>query len=391
MKEFYPTIKDYKNMGLSDFQIDQLIKSENDKHGFHNYGQLNCFDQPHSLFFLDIKGTLYGAGGHGTSGLLGRAGDSNPIFLADIISLGSLLSKGIGQHLILPTYQLVEDNHIKIRYCFPEKEEDIKYKLDIPTSHFSHPIMGKGLATTKGPYKTIFISSDTMADQKDIILFLLLVYELHYNAATSLLFRIDGNKITELAELFEKCNRNMYVFMSQVSHDYSSNNTLMIFYDTIKTKVDAIMSQIVFLSSKDSGLTKGQLMEKYLESFNLENNLTFEDYNIFACGDNYSQDGEMIKIAFKYGGYGALNCLNSFISSKDETLRKILYLKYGIETRLPLMTYSFSEFYNRAVNLNSLERTWDLAETMHDINCSDETFALRKLRKTNHYVETSKD
>lgn len=388
-REFYPTIKDYKNMGLTDKQIDTLIKSENSKHGFRQVIPTYIYhhSEPHSIFFLDIKNTLYHSGGHGNNGILGRANDSNPLYIRDIIALGNLLHKSTGQSFTMDTYGLSEDNSAYIYYNFPEYKETARYKLDIPTSKFKPilPINGIRYSSNTGPYKTIFISTDLVETQKKIILFFLLIYQIYIG---NNIVYIGHEEILRLLELFEKCNCDYDTFVAKLPTKYSSTFTFM--YDSVKKDIETIMNNTTFLSTRGTNLTKAQLMQNFLDRYNIENGLSYEDYNVFACGDKYHEDGPMIKLAFQLGGYGCLNDGTFNFFSEGETIRKDLALEYGIETRLPVSSYGFSDFYNKAIDRNSLQRTWDLAETMQDVNDKNKPKVLSRFRKTNHYIEIKK-
>lgn len=114
--------------------------------------------------------------------------------------------------------------------------------------------------------------------------------------------------------------------------------------------------------------------------------MSYEDYNIFACGDDYNQDGPMIKLALQLGGYGCINNGGFNYFSYGETIRNELWKNAGIEINIPIVSYGFSDFYNKALDVNSLQRTWDLAETMQDINKKDKNLNLNRFKKTNHYI-----
>lgn len=390
-KEFYPTIKDFKKMGLTDYQIQVLIEYENYKHGFREqFSTVRHSSEPNSVFFLDIKNTLYHCGGHGNSGVLGRAGDTDQIFMRDILALGSLLEKNRGQYLTIHNYPLCEDNSSRIEYEFPSNKEGAEYKLDIPTLGMNHPFLNqKRYYINSGPYKVVFISSDTIETQKNIILFFLLIYRIYFKdikvyTPVNKAQWLDSTEVLRLEKIFESCGCNYDEFITRVP-EYKRA-----FDDEAKEEVEKILAGITFLSTQETGMTKVNLMRNFIFEYNIKNGLSHEDYNIFACGDNYSQDGPMIKLAFQLGGYGCINDGSFNYNSYGETLRKDLCECYDIETRLPLTSYSFCDFYNKALDRNSLERTWDLAETMEDVNNPDKSIILNRFKKTNHYVVVRK-
>ena len=392
-KEFYPTIKDYKSMGLTDYQIDELIKLENEKHYFkHHFKHATHYSAPNSIFFLDIKDTLYHSSGHGGSGVLGRSGDSLQISMQDILSLGSLLKKTQGQNFTIDLYSLCEDDSTNITYDFPKNKENIQYKIDIPTMQGKDPFTWEPINQShEGPYKIVFISTDSVETQRNIALFLLLIYKIYINGANGIYYHkdaswIDSNEVLNLEKVFEESNYDLETFIENLPPEYSE-----LFNDHEKDKIRNIMNNITFLSTKNTTSTKAELMKSFLDRYNIENGLNYDDYNIFACGDDYSQDGPMIKLAFELGGYGCLNYCGLNYHNDSESIRKELSTNYGIETHLPLASYSFTDFYNKVTDKISLDRTWDLAETMQDVNDKEKTLILNRFHKTNHYIKIERN
>lgn len=385
LREFYPTINDYKKMLLTEYQIKELIDLENQKHAFREqFSTVRHFSEPNSVFFLDIKNTLYHSGGHGSSGVLGRAGDSLQLFMRDILAVGSLLSKNNGQYLTIHNYNLCEDHSAKIEYEFPNDILKAEYKLDIPTLGVSNPFTGeKRYHTDFGPYKVVFISSDTIETQKNIILFFLILYKIYFKSIKVYVDKaqwLDSSEILRLEKIFESCGCDYDKFIKKVP-EYANA-----FDSGTKEEIEKILKNITFLSTKESNMSKVELMNKFLSEYNIKYGLNYEDYNVFACGDNLDQDGPMIKRAFQLGGYGCINDggLNYF--SYGETIREDLCKNFDIETRVPLTSYGFSDFYNKVLDRNSLDRTWDLAETMEDVNNQDKKLILNRFNKTNHYI-----
>lgn len=387
-KEFVPTIKELEEMNLTEKQICQLLEYENDKHGFHTYLKpgIKIFRPPHSIFFLDIKDTLYHAKGHGNIGLLGRAGDSHPISMYDIATLFNLLKEQLkSTYATLDTYHFTDVGKGNLVYNFPEDEKTAKYILDLPSKdsiacplNFFHTF-----DNNHGPYKIVFVSSDPVEVQKNIICFLCIMSDFNLSY-----FGYIGNKeVTELALLFEKCNYDIERFVKEASLKYNKDFSL----GFKKSSIDEIMNATTFLSTYGTKRNKVQLMQDFLEKHNKEYNLTYDDYNVFACGDLESQDGPMVKYALQLGGYGCLNTNNLAYHTKDtENMRKELYLEFGIETRLPLVSYGINDFYNKAMDFLSVQRTWDIAETMRDINDPGIQKVKNRFYKTNHYIEIKK-
>lgn len=392
-KEFYPNIKDFKNMGLSDYQIKTLIELENIKHYFrHQYKHITHYSAPNSIFFLDIKDTLYHSSGHGGNGILGRSPDSLQIFTRDILALGSLLEQTNGQPFTMDSYCLSENNCSKIEYDFPIGNQTIQYKMDMPFRKIRENFTGRYInLSNTGPYKIVFISTDSIEEQKNIILFLFLIYKIYFCSTISAYYHkevnwIDSQEILKLEKLFEKCNCDFETFISNLCPEYSN-----IFDEHTKNKIKTIINNITFLSTKDSNLTKDELMKNFLVRYNIENGLTYDDYNIFACGDSYEQDGPMIKLTFQLGGFGCINNYSFHFFGTGETIRNELLENNNIETRLPLVSYGFNDFYNKVMDYISLQRTWDLAETMQDVNNREKTLILNRFKKTNHYIKIKKE
>lgn len=384
-REFYPTIKDYKKMKLTDYQIETLIELENRKHTFREqFISPYHFSEPNSIFFLDIKDTLYHSGGHGSSGILGRAGDSLQLFMRDILVLGSLLDKNMGQYLTIHNYNLCEDYSAKIEYEFPNDKTKAKYKLDIPTLGVAHPLTGeKRYHTDSDPYKVAFISSDTVETQKNIVLFFLIIYRMYFRSVKTYIDKakwLDSSEILRLEKIFERCGCNYDKFIINIP-EYAN-----VFDSQTKSEIEKILNNITFLSTKETEMSKVELMKKFLLEYNTRHGLNYEDYNVFACGDDFDQDGPMIKLAFQLGGYGCINNGGFNYFSYGETLRQDLCKSFDIETRLPLTSYGFADFYNKALDRNSLERTWDLAETMADVNDQEKKLILNRFKKINHYT-----
>lgn len=388
LRQEYLTIKDFKNMGLSEFQIDELIRYENNKHNFGNrMRSANDIEAPHSLFFIDIKDTLYHSCGHGGKGVLGRSYDSMPIYLNDLFSLGNLLEKTTGQLLTVHNvYSLNEKNMPRLVYDFPSVGKRVQYKLDIPAKINKEPLTGNlRYESLDGPFRVIFVSSDDIETQKNIITFLLIIYKINMTPIIYWHGEIGMREIIKLEELFGKCNCDLDKFIDNLPEDYKKTLN----FGTVREDIKNILNRLTFLSTKDTKLTKRDLMQKYLGHYNHIHGLTYDDYNIFATGDNLVEDGPMIKLAYELGGLGYLNNLRFFPMCQAEDLRVELYEESRLEIRTPLVVNGFNEFYSNVISALSLERTIALAETMQDVNLGREE-EFNRFRKTNHYLKVKR-
>lgn len=390
----YPTIKQLKEMGLTDYQISQLIENGNIKHGFFNYynRRYSDYSMPNSIFFLDIKDTLYHSKGHGNLGVLGRSADSLLVNLKDIEALGLLLDQSVGQPFTMSSYRLTEDNASKIKYNFPQDIANAQYKNDIPSYELQGGNSGIPIPKTKynssGPFKIVMVSSDDIQTQKNIITFLYFVYKLGPY--------IQHDDVVRLEKLFEESKCNIETFSQNLPSQYKQIQMFRMprmdstFTDNLQ-KFRKIIDNVDFLTTKGTDKSKGQLMSDYLRRYNIKNGLTYSDYNIFACGDDYDADGPMIKQAFALGGYGCLNYNGVNFYSNAESLRYELSQEFNVETQLPIVSNGFYDFYTKAIDFLSLNRTWDLADTMRDVNNAEEQKVKNRFTKTNHYIEIEKE
>lgn len=387
LRQAYPTIKDFKNMGLSEFQIEELIRFENKKHNFwNNMNSTNAIEAPHSLFFLDIKDTIYHSCGHEGNGILGRNHASMPIYLNDLFSLGNLLEKTTGQLLTIhDVYSLNEKNMPRIVYDFPLDREQAQYRIDVPEKINREAFTGNlRYESTYGPFRVIFISNDSVQTQKNIITFLLIIYKINMTSIVYHRSEVGMREILKLEELFEKCNCNIDKFIDALPEEYKKIMT-----PTVKESIENILNKLTFLSTKDTNLTKRDLMQKYLGYYNHINGITYDDYYIFATGDNTIEDGEMIKLAYELGGLGYLSNLRFLPTCQGEDLRRELYEESRLEIRTPLTVNGFNEFYSRVINALSLERTIALSQTMQDVNLGREE-EFNRFKKTNHYIRVKR-
>ena len=73
--------------------------------------------------------------------------------------------------------------------------------------------------------------------------------------------------------------------------------------------------------------------------------------------------------------------------SNAESLRCELSEEFNVETGLPLVSNGFYDFYTKAIDLLAINRTWNLAKTMEDINKKNTDNIENRFKKTNHYIE----
>ena len=387
-REFYPTVKDLIDMELSDWQIKKLLEYQARKHGFRD-SLFICgkgFNPPHSIFFLDIKGTIYHAQGHGSgSAILGRTIDSYPVLIDDIIALGGLFDRVNGERFTMDQYELSEDH--RIVYNFPEDKRYAYCPYDIPKYHefIRSGIPRQFDCSLEGPYYIVFISNDSVETQRNIILFLLTIYKLFFARLASIYFHVpapfmDFQDIVKLEKLFDEVQKNYDSFVEYLPPEYKFLRQQDI--EEIKKKVNSA----TFLSVHDTGKPKKELMLDYISNFNTVNGITSDEYNVFACGDS-SDDWPMIEQAFKLGGIGMLNTIKYIeYTTNSEDLRRELYEKCDILTREPLTSNGFRDFYNHVTERIVLQRTWDIAEEMQAVNQNPDGGKILTMQKTNHYL-----
>lgn len=385
LRQVYPTIKYFKNMGLTEFQIEELIRNENRKHNFRNLRSSSYdIEPPRSIFFIDIKDTLYHSSGSEIHGVLGRNTFSSIIYLNDLFALGSLLDKTLNTVLTVHNvYSLNEKNMPRLMFDLPKNLEDARYKLDIPQVVRESLTGNTRYESRNGQFKVVFVSSEGIEREKNIITFLLLIYKI--NMAPNV-FAAGGTgmkEIIKLEELFGKCDCDIDKFISSLPEEYKKSA------GNIKEYVEKILSKLTFLSTEGTTLTKRDLIERHLSHYNLKNGLTYEDYNIFVVGDSNLENGRMVKLAYELGGVGYLTNLTHYPTYQSEDLRMELYEENGLEVNTPLTVSGFNDFYIRTINLLSLQRTMSLAETMEDVNLGREE-EFNRLYKTNHYLRVKR-
>lgn len=385
LRQVYPTIKDFKNMGLTEFQIEELIRNENRKHNFGNLRSTSYdIEPPRSLFFIDIKDTLFQSSGSEIHGVLGRNTFSSIIHLNDLFSFGSLLDKTLGSVLTVHNvYSLNEKNMPRLIFDLPKNLEDARYKLDVPLIVREALTENTRYESKNGQFKVVFVSSESIEREKSIVTFLLLIYKINMYPNIYAAGGTGMKEIIKLEELFGKCDCDIDKFISSLPEEYKKSTK------NIKEYIERILSHLTFLSTKDTKFTKRDLMQKYLGHYNFKNGLTYDDYNIFAVGDSTFEDGRMAKLAYELGGVGYLTNLTHYPTYQGEDLRMELYEENGLEINTPLTVSGFNDFYTRIINLLSLQRTMSLAETMEDVNLGREE-EFNRLYKTNHYLRVKR-
>ena len=206
--------------------------------------------------------------------------------------------------------------------------------------------------------------------------------------------RLESKDVLELEKIFVDSNCELEMFDKNIPNKYMKVKEFDFpkmdsIYDDGFKKINRIISGVEFMTTKDTNKTKDILMKEFIKKYNERNGLTCDDYYIFACGDNYNIDGPMIKLAFALGGYGCLNYSGLSFDSKGETLRYELSKDYNIETGLSIVCNGFFDFYCRSIELLSINRTWNLANTMKDINSKNNKL-INRFNKTNHYIQIRK-
>ena len=409
------------NKSLTEKDLDYLYYLRGEYHGFRSErDRINAvmsthINEPSAIIFLDIKGTLYEGGTHESGKeLLARSPlDSKPITYDEIDALGNIIVRTMPQDFH-QGYKL--NNGYKIvptEYAY--EEFLVKRKLDKFDSagHFHRP----EYMTKHGAFTVVFISSDTVETQKNIVAFL--YYMARYIDKTRgygmrerfgiisstdessfgktmkrieeilnkncndisdiqevrrLLHYIDNQRdisiegnIKRIEESLLKYNNDFMKFLEYENHDYANLDSLEI------KEFKEIINGLYFLSTSETGKTKGQLMEEFLESSTRKKRVG-SNYSLFALGDSYLYDGEMLRKAYQYGGVGYIrggdNCY-SYTGSID--LTKDL-AKEGINIPYIPIVNSITEFYNHIMKALTMVRESEIINAMiyanRDVACN---------------------
>lgn len=366
------------------FRIDRdMINSRGSTHN----------NEPGAVIFLDIKGTLYEGGTH-ESGveLLARSRlDSKPITYDEIDALGNIIARTMPQDF-RQSYQL--SNGYKVvptKYAY--EKALIERQLDFTDKRgFNHR---PKYMTKYGPFTVVFISSDTVETQKNIVAFLYYMAQfIDKTRGFGMLSRfgaeltkedlsIEGN-IKRIEERLLHYGNDFMKFLEYEDRNYAN------LYPSEMEDLKKTIDSLYFLSTSETGKTKGQLMEEFLES-NERKKRTGGKYHIFALGDDYDTDGEMLRKAFLYGGTGLIragdNCYSYTGSIK---LIKDL-ANDGINIPYIPVVNSIAEFYSMIMKTLIMTRDSELITAMiyanHDVGgstvfeSSSVPLCLEKVRK----------
>ena len=350
---------------LTEKEIETLMDFRDLCHGFTcdlfgiNGIASNHYNEPKSIFFLDIKGTIYNGGTHynGELGyLLGRSPqDSDYISTSDIISLGEMIDRTRRQEFTLPYYEFNNG------YCIvPEQTEYKATLLKLPYDPMSKMETSRcpDYETKYGPFTVVFVSTDDVKTQKNIISFFYYMYLFDWKRKTYHV--ISESRATEIDIIaIEKLLKEKYDNDFMRFLEYENMNFAKLSSEEIRTFKDTI-NGLFFLSANETCKTKEQLMDEFLESDTRRERVgTF--YNVFALGDNYSTEGGMIINAFLHGGFGLIR--EKYDCYDSNQLMKALYNK-GIDLPYAPTTWSFSSFYETVIKALAAQRENELIEAM---------------------------
>ena len=364
--------------------------------------------EPSTLIFLDIKGTLYDGGTHGSGiELLARSPlDSKPITYDEVDAIGDIIACTKPQDLRI-SYRLNN------KYSFvPTQNACTEFLVERDTSHdmkmkFKHPKCERPKYSTKyGPFTVVFISSDTVETQKNIIALLyymslfidkilccgvivqkILVKEKEEIERKIREYALTGKDIdVMLAQLdmsvegiikrierdLLKYNNDFMKFLEYENKNYANLDLYEI--AEFKKTIDGLF----FLSTSETGKTKGQLMEEFIESSTRKNRVG-SNYSLFAFGDSYSTDGEMLLNAYQYGGLGLIRGGNNCYSYGGcvELTRDLA--EKGIQLPYFPIANSVAEFYNMIMRSLVYTRENELIQAMTYANYGVEGNALESL------------
>lgn len=331
-------------------------------------------NEPSTIIFMDIKGTLYTGGTHFNGvGILNRSVlDSIPISLEEINAFGDIIKRAEPQDFDLPDrfnkdYELVPYNS--------EFGRTIEKRIPIPMEKRGRLTKRPPYTTKNGPFTIVFISSDDVKTQKTIVslLYYVALFEDKMRGSSiNHLFGIDPSKYTDLSTDFKiadiektllKYDNDFDRFLEMEDKNFAnlSDFHLKSFKDTI--------DRLFFFSTSETGKTKLQLMEEFLESD--ERRLRAgSNYNVFAIGDSYSDDCEMIKRAYLEDGYGYFIERESY--NYSTYLAKELYEK-GINLGFLPTVSSISEFNKNILKELMAQRENELITAMTYANHDEES------------------
>lgn len=321
-------------------------------------------NEPSAVIFLDIKGTLYSGGTHFMGrGILARSPlDSEPIQYDDIKAFGEMISRTKPQDFRLD-YNF--NNNYELQPTKRAYSESLVKRK--PSILEKRPLFARPSHLTKyGPFTVVFISSDTVETQKNIVsllYYMALFEEKKFALKNGYLFGLDSltsamlsteESIIDIENRLLKYDNDFMRFL-----EYENKNFARLSYEEIvefKETIDGLF----FRSTSETGKTKEQLMEEFLEASVIRARVG-RDYSTFALGDNYYQDGGMLSRAFLADGFGLMLERNSYNGSCEliEALAK-----KGINLSYLPTVGSFSQFYTMVMTTLLVKRENELIEAM---------------------------
>lgn len=396
------------NKSLTEKDLDQLYYMRKEYYGFreHRFG-INCefsahFVEPSTLIFMDIKGTLYDGGTHGSGiELLARSPlDSKPISYDDVDAIGDIIARTKPQDLHI-SYDL--NNGYEI---VPSSNAYKEFVVERDRSNDPGRCYRPKYSTKYGPFTVVFISSDTVETQKNIIA--LLYYMslfidklLGCDVIIDMMLKREEEKIREkireyvltgeeVEDMLARLDMSVDGIIKRMERDLLKyNNDFMKFLEyENKNYADLDLDKIAelkktidglfFLSTSETGKTKGQLMEEFIESSTRKNRVG-SNYSLFAFGDSYSTDGEMLLNAYQYGGLGLIRGGDNYYSHSGcvELTRDLA--EKGIQLPYFPIANSVAEFYNMIMRSLVYTRENELIQAMTYANYGVEGNALESL------------
>ena len=266
-------------------------------------------NEPCAAFFMDIKGTLYASGTHfSDSGILGRSSlDAIPIQYDHIEALGYIISRTSPQDFRL-SYDFSNNYELE-----PTNSAYADSLVERPPHIMDErPLHRRPKYMTKyGPFNVVFISADLVETQKTIVSFLyyMALFLEKKSALRNLgLFGLDPvmaatlsteENIAYIEKRLLKYGNDFDKFLELEDRNFARLEPEEI------AEFKATINGLTFLSTTETGKTKEQLMEEVLESPSFQARMG-NYYKLFALGDNYCQDGGMLRRAFEADGIGLM-------------------------------------------------------------------------------------
>ena len=234
-----------------------------------------------------------------------------------------------------------------------------------------------------GPFTVVFVSTDDVKTQKNIIA--LLYYMAKYIDTLPGLRGIlpDFKKTDEFIEgiisrieyiVWEKYDNDFMKFLEAMSepgdHKYEAGVEEHGFVGMMSYEIEDFKREIdglFFLSTKDengkdTGKTKEDLVQEFLESNTLRDRVGMGTYQVFAIGDDYKVDGGMLRKAYMNGGFGVMrsNPEHSYSAEHIKLVRDLA--KDGILlSHLPIVD-SLAEFHNDIIHELTVTRENELID-----------------------------